>query len=290
MLTISSLYAYLNYSRWTTRAVLVVTAILFGLIINWMRVFIIIVVGYMSDMQSELVKDHDFFGWVLFAVALIPLFILAYKYADWFNDDPPRVKKRAHFAGNLKTTPCIVAFVCTFTLPLLIKPVVSSIDSAEVPVFTGKLADDRELFVKPVYHGADFAVDRISSLQGSQIQASLRIYDIQQQSKELIGYDNKPYSSNWQLESGYVKNNFRYQVIRNRISDQQLLVAFQFSISGHKATGKTTAKLLEMFKPLMTKTRSGVLVLAAQCGETCDGAKVLFQQYIADNLEQIEDF
>ena len=289
MLTLSSLYAYLNYSRWVTKAALVATAILFGLTMNWLRVFIIIVVGHMTDMQSGLVKDHEFFGWVLFAIIFIPFFFLAYKYADWFNDDPPQVKNRQHFSGNLKTTSWIVAFVCTFTLPLIIKPVVSSIDGTEVPVFTGKLAPDRGLFIKPGYHGADFTVDRISSFRDSQIQVSFRAYDIQQQGKELIGYGNKPYSSNWQLENGYVKNNFHYQEVRHRFTGQHLLVALQFSISGYKVADKTTAKLLEMFKPLMTKTRSGVLILAAQCEKTCDGAEVLTQQYIADNLEQIEN-
>jgi len=289
MLILSSLYAYLNYSRWATKAVLVATAILFGLIINWLRVFIIIVIGHMTDMRSGLIDDHEFFGWVLFAIILIPLILLAHKYADWLNDDLPRVENRQHFAGNLKTTPFIVAFVCTFTLPLIINPVVSSTDGTEVPVFTGKLLSDRELFIEPVYHGADFAIDRISSFGDSQIQASYRAYDIQQQGKELIGYDNKPYSGNWQLEKSYVKNNFHYRVLRHRFTGQQLLVALQFSISGYKVAGETTAKLLEMFKPLMPKTRSGVLILATQCGKTCDAAEVLIQQYIADNSEQIEE-
>lgn len=284
MLTLSSLYGYLNYSLWTTRIALVVTAIFFGLLTNWVRVFIIIVVGHMTNMQSDLIEDHDFLGWILFAVILIPVFFLAYKYADWFNDDSPPVQERGTSAGSFKITPYIVGFLCTFTLPLIIKPVASGISNADLPVFSGEVLPGQELFIRPIYHGADASVDRIFSFRDSTIQASFRTYDIQKQGKELVAYNNRPYSTDWRVKSVYLKNAFQYQVIRHRNTDQLLLVASQFSISGYKVTRETTAKLLELLKPLMSKSRSGVLILAAECGKTCNEAELLIQKYIEDNI------
>jgi EpsI family protein len=48
-------------------------AAMFAVLLNQIRVFAIILVGYWSEMRSSLVHDHDWFGWVLFLVFFTPL-------------------------------------------------------------------------------------------------------------------------------------------------------------------------------------------------------------------------
>lgn len=54
--------------------VLIATAILFSLFANWLRVILIILIGFESEMQSSIVHDHQVFGWVVFAAVAIPAF------------------------------------------------------------------------------------------------------------------------------------------------------------------------------------------------------------------------
>jgi hypothetical protein len=51
--------------------------LLLGLVTNWVRIFILVLVGYYSQMQNNLVSDHELFGWLLFAVVVFPALYFA---------------------------------------------------------------------------------------------------------------------------------------------------------------------------------------------------------------------
>lgn len=46
---------------------------------NWIRVFILVLVGYFSGMEHPLMDDHDNLGWVVFMVMMVPFFYLSSK-------------------------------------------------------------------------------------------------------------------------------------------------------------------------------------------------------------------
>ncbi|MCH8532323.1 MAG: exosortase/archaeosortase family protein [Saccharospirillum sp.] len=52
-------------------------AVALALIMNWIRIFILILVGYYSEMQSSLVHEHELFGWVLFGAIMLPAMFFA---------------------------------------------------------------------------------------------------------------------------------------------------------------------------------------------------------------------
>jgi exosortase len=56
---------------------LIANAIALGLmvLVNWVRIIVITLVAYFTDMQSSLVADHETFGWILFGFALLPLLL-----------------------------------------------------------------------------------------------------------------------------------------------------------------------------------------------------------------------
>lgn len=47
-------------------------ALLLGLATNWVRIFVLVLVGYYTQMKSSLVGDHETFGWLLFAAVVLP--------------------------------------------------------------------------------------------------------------------------------------------------------------------------------------------------------------------------
>jgi hypothetical protein len=48
--------------------------VMLSLASNWIRVFLLIMIGHWSNMQSPLIADHGWFGWVLFAGMLVIFF------------------------------------------------------------------------------------------------------------------------------------------------------------------------------------------------------------------------
>ncbi len=76
-LTLGYLIGYLN--RYTTPGLLITlcVAALIGLAANWIRIFILILVGYETQMQSSLMHDHEYFGWLVFGVLCLPAIYFA---------------------------------------------------------------------------------------------------------------------------------------------------------------------------------------------------------------------
>ena len=73
-LAISSLFSFL-YIKNTKKALLFFTvAILGALITNWIRITALILIGEYTDMQSDLMTDHNVFGWYLYIPFMFLLF------------------------------------------------------------------------------------------------------------------------------------------------------------------------------------------------------------------------
>ena len=53
-----------------------------AIIANWLRIIIIIVVGTYTEMNHFIVHDHLTFGWIVFAICLLPLIYIARTYFD----------------------------------------------------------------------------------------------------------------------------------------------------------------------------------------------------------------
>lgn len=74
-----ALFQGLSYLQsWRLRARLLAAAVAVALLSNWLRVYMLIVIGYATDMQHYLIRvDHLYFGWVLFLVCMWPVFVYA---------------------------------------------------------------------------------------------------------------------------------------------------------------------------------------------------------------------
>ncbi|MFT6247882.1 MAG: exosortase A [Cognaticolwellia sp.] len=81
-LAISSLFNFL-YIKNTRKALLFFSvAILGALITNWIRITALILIGEYTNMQSDLMTDHNMFGWYLYVPFMFLLFMWGNKLAD----------------------------------------------------------------------------------------------------------------------------------------------------------------------------------------------------------------
>ena len=69
-LAIATLYAYLYLVTPRARLFCVTGLLILAIVGNWLRIILIVVIGYLTDMKSPLVNDHATFGWVIFAILL----------------------------------------------------------------------------------------------------------------------------------------------------------------------------------------------------------------------------
>ena len=80
-LTISLLLAYivclLNGYNFRQSLIALAVATILGLLTNWIRIAALVIIGYQTNMQSSLMHDHETFGWILFALIVLPALYLA---------------------------------------------------------------------------------------------------------------------------------------------------------------------------------------------------------------------
>lgn len=287
-LCFSSLYGYLYYSLWRTRIILVIIAILLALITNWIRIFVIIYVGHTTNMQSSLITEgHGTFGWLLFAGMLVPFFIIAYHLPIWLFDKMPNDQQGASSEIQIKFKPYIIAFISTFTLPLVIYPV----DLHHIPQMhnysIGKILD-KSPWINPVYLGADIDFNQVINFNESEIQISIRSYGFQEQGvKELISFNNSLYPSSWKSSRFWLSEGYKYEIVENQ--QKHILIVYQYSVGGIKTSSRIWAKLYEMLKPILTKQSSSLYLFSMVCAEkTCSKEKAILRDFINMNSAYFE--
>jgi exosortase A len=79
---VGSLFAYLLYRSKTRRVLFLVAAVVVALFANWLRAYLLVLGGHLTDNQFMNGQDHMIFGWIVFAVAIAGLFGIGARYAE----------------------------------------------------------------------------------------------------------------------------------------------------------------------------------------------------------------
>jgi exosortase A len=96
---VGSLYAHLNYQSNKRRWIFVVVSIIVPVIANWLRAYMIVMLGHLSNNRIATGVDHLVYGWVFFGVVIMALFTIG---ARWSEPDAP-VVQRPRTEGEIAT-------------------------------------------------------------------------------------------------------------------------------------------------------------------------------------------
>ena len=81
-LTVGCLFAYLSYRSLTKRWLFVGVAILVPLLANWLRAYMIVMIGHLSGNELATGVDHLVYGWVFFGVVIMIMLLIGARWAD----------------------------------------------------------------------------------------------------------------------------------------------------------------------------------------------------------------
>lgn len=306
-LTISSLYSVLYLGTWQRSGLLIVSAILLALLANWLRVFIIIYEGHRTKMASPLMNDHEYFGWFIFAITLIPVFYLGhrlqYQSTNTKNNAADNSVNNDSAATNVSNTRLLshtaVIILLGFYLPA------EFIGRQQTTSFTPiSLASQlnnwqqktsaTSLAVEPVLHGYQQALESIYSHENyGSTNLQLYIYPTQKQDHELIQYNNKLIDEKtWVLlekNTGTAGNTpLAIARLKNRQSQQQHLLVYTYYVSGGFYADNVAAKLAAL-KGFINGRRDGtVIMLSSACIGDCAKARQAALAFFDTNLNDIK--
>lgn len=79
---VGSLFAYLNYRSYRRRAAFMAVSIVTPIIANWLRAYMIVMLGHLSGNKIAVGVDHLLYGWVFFGVVIFVMFTIGMRWAE----------------------------------------------------------------------------------------------------------------------------------------------------------------------------------------------------------------
>ncbi|WP_126445800.1 exosortase A [Sulfuricystis multivorans] len=81
-IVVGTLYAYLNYRSLKRRLIFIGVAIVIPLVANWLRAYMIVMLGHLSGNTLAVGIDHLIYGWVFFGLVMLIMFAIGLRWRE----------------------------------------------------------------------------------------------------------------------------------------------------------------------------------------------------------------
>jgi len=242
--------------------VFLVICLAVAVLANWLRVIIIIVVGTYTEMNHFIVHDHLTFGWIVFALCLLPLIYIARTYFD--GSAINKVEAEALLAET-ETTVNNAQVITVFSVIIIFVAVAYWVPSRfndnyalTVPSLTNyEMASDSKSYSpnwKPYSQGASQERFFYYTKEALGFQVYLADYVKQEQASEMIYVENYLFDKEFWYkladEKLSLNNNSSLQetnlVLVQKTATRYRFIASWYVINGTLTSDKKYAKLLEV--------------------------------------------
>jgi exosortase A len=294
-LALAALYGHLYYrlakSKWT------LLAIAFGLsmVANWLRVLSIIIIGHVTDMQHSIVSDHHAFGWAVFSVFLVPLFVVARRleHADGHGSLPEPARMPERTPGTVVVATIAVAAV------LAVGPVWAAVLDAGRPdpadhqlrfpdtlnAWNGSILEASEW--RPVFHGPAFESIAVYRSAHGQVCLYNAVYFDNEQGSELVFALNRVEGQFESIGNGEdspapaFDGSLQTRGLAAHDGYDRWQIRYWYEINGRRETNPAKVKLWQALATLRGRHASGIFAVAAKCGRDCEQADSQLREFLA---------
>lgn len=307
-LTLATLYAYLNYQGFVARAAVIVVAAGAAILSNFLRVFIVVYLGYRTDMQHPLVHDHLMLGWYLFGGVVVILLFMDNQLARRLSlSGGPDLSPKS---GAVERTNCnkgfvtvaVISMACAAVViagPLVINYSINSggaggdstaeaNESLHLPtVIQGWQQKDAMDDWRPVFNGAQ-EIKYVYEKAGKQVTLYVAYYRAQVQGKELINdlnkiTDNKAWRSKYSRAHlvAFNDSKVREQLLIKSGSINKL-VWYRYHVAGKNTANLYEAKLLQVVGVFSGQPLAYVMAAATPVLTDADSARKVLAEFFTD--------
>lgn len=277
---------------------------LLALIANWIRIVIVIYAGHASGMQHYLVAvEHRTLGHVIFGLLILAVFLLASRFASprAVAVDPRRADPTVLIDGKRHVWPAALAIVALGTVSMkgFAYARVAPDDSAlgAWPVSTE--AWQGPLPARPAWspHYVGPSSERRAAYQSAAgtVEVYVNLYGWQRQGRELVQYSNSltapgAWTREWPLVNHAIDGGaWPLEALEATSADgSRWLVAHGYRVGPWSMTSDAAAQLAYGLRSIGGETPSGVIAVAARCGENCKAAQALVTTFWDDMSEPIQ--
>lgn len=279
-LALGVLFAYLQFRTLKYRLAFIALSIVVPIVANWIRAYMIVMIGHLSSNKLAAGADHLIYGWVFFGIVMALLFWFG---ARWREPAPAAAAGGAALAGNERTAGSgqgpqhppklgriVTVAVAALVLALAARPLAGALLDATEPVAIGDTirqaigaqpaaapgTPEASLFRwAPGYADATESVHALARAGEHPVEAHVYYYARQHEGKEMIHAQHtvqKLADPQWPVRGHTTRETGWGKVEELRIGHpgRELLVWHWYQIAGratasaYEAKGLTALSLL----------------------------------------------
>lgn len=275
-LLIAYVIALLNHYRWPQVVTLLTLGGALALIANWLRIYLLVLIGYNSEMKSSLMHNHEAFGWLIFGLIILP--------AIYFSP----IARTPQEPIPIGTPPRWEPLAVLFLGPLLLAA------HATNPVRNSPLSlsylTQRELSVTlptKLSLPSDLRPStRILAIGELTLRVDLFTHIPDPDNKKIVPYlPELVNNTRWQRESeriwGSGRQTFKLERYRRLGGSNQFLLATQYRVGEFTLSNYHVAKLTQIPAHLLSQDYFGLLALQVDCQNDCNSEEKLIEGQLA---------
>lgn len=307
-LAVAVLAATFNHLRGRRAIALMSIAGLLALVANWLRIMIVIVAGYLTDMRSYLVAvEHFTLGNAIFVVLLAMVFVIARRMSPRKPPGMPATEARAPGADAQVRAASWGAAVPLALLGLTLaatraRASTSAIDVApgELPLVTSKWQGPLPARAawSPVFAGVAgerrAAYVSSSGAQPGAVEIYVGTYGAQRQGRELVQYGNTLLApGSWHRAWPHVTEPLgsgspELASFDARSADgARWVLAYLYDVGGWRTNREAFAQLAYGLQSIRRPAPSAIVALAVRCIPDCRAARVMAGTFWDDMAPRI---
>jgi len=314
-LTVGALYAYLNYRSSGRRILFVIVSLFVPVVANWLRAYIIVMLGHLSGNKLAAGVDHLVYGWLFFGVVIMLMFIIG---ARW-SEPEQSTNINSSLIGDVSvTSTCnslLVTGACFCVLVALPQAALWAINRSEtlnpvVLVAPNRLAatwtavHTRDSNFKPVFQNPSAEINSGYGMAGRNVGLYISYYRHQNYDRKLVSSENTlavGKDPQWMRVAGSVNElilNGRPVSVqatdlrRRAMADQSeaRLLAWQiYWINGALTTNDYLAKAYGAYYRLVGRGDDSAAIVVYTTKDQPGGADAVLEAFLSANYPVISD-
>ena len=84
---VGTLFAYINFTSTKRRLMFVAVSIIVPVVANWVRAYMIVMLGHLSGNKIAAGADHLIYGWVFFGIVIMVMFMIGARWSEPAEDE-----------------------------------------------------------------------------------------------------------------------------------------------------------------------------------------------------------
>lgn len=307
-LTVGTLFAYLSYRSLKRRLIFVAVSFVVPVIANWMRAYMIVMIGHLSGNKLAAGVDHLIYGWLFFGLVIMAMFWIG---ARWREDELPLQaelsKAVAARGAAARFSPLIMAFalvVMAASWPLvqwqIERNVPAPVARLEAPGPIAGWPASPEAFAdwRPTFDNASATLQSTFAAEGQAVGLYLAYYRNQDYGHKMVSSNNVLVRSNdplWVKVSGGLRpislgqRTIPLRSAELRSADSSRMLVWQwYWVNGHLTASDSEAKAYTAWSRLTGQGDDSAAIFVYAPKEQAGGGDAALEAFVHAAAPEIE--